>query len=664
VHVFGSDPGPRPGLLGRAQRAWIVLVAAGMAFLAAHVGFGLGGHRLDHFSSTWLYDSIEVLAVAAVAARAVVSREERAVWALLAIGLACWTLGDISWTAIYDGNPPFPSAADALYLAFYPPTYLALALLVRHRLSRFNTGVWLDGLAVALAVAALGSAVLLEVVIHATHGKLVSEAVNLAYPLGDIVLVAFVVGVFAVAGWRPGPGWLAIGGALVLTATADGIFLYETAVGAYTAGTILDALWPAALVLLGVAAWTSPGERRAIRLEGRPLAAAPLLCSLLALGVLVDSYVQRRNIVGVALAAAAVITVVVRTVVTLRENVRMNAEMRHLAATDALTGLGNRRKLMSDLDESFGHAGEQQLFVLYDLNGFKRYNDTFGHPTGDALLARLASKLELAVGEAGSCYRLGGDEFCALATIPTDRIEAFLDRTTEALAETGEGFEISTAFGCTILPDEASSSDEALRIADKRLYAQKYQSLVTRGRPHAVLLQALEEREPALREHVGGVAELSLQLAVRLELSENAIEELGLAAQLHDIGKLAIPDAVLAKTEPLEERELEFIRSHTVIGQRILDASPALNEVGRIVRATHERWDGTGYPDGLRGEEIPLAARVIAVCDAYSAMTEHRPHGRVYSPAGARAELKRLAGRQFDPRLVRLFCELDQPATV
>ncbi|HUY72016.1 MAG TPA: HD domain-containing phosphohydrolase [Gaiellaceae bacterium] len=661
-------PGIRPaGGLAVAQRAWLVLVAAGLLFFVAHT-LGAGGHELDGFASTWVYDTLELLAVAAVAARAVLIPAERAVWALLTLGIACWTLGDISWTVVYGGNPPFPSLADVFYLGFYPPTYLALALLVRHRLSRFNASVWLDGLTASLAAASLGAAILLEVVIRDTHGTVLAEAANLAYPIGDIVLVALVVSVFGISGRRPGPGWAAIGSALVLSALADGIYLYQTADGTYVSGTPLDALWPTALILLAIAAWSAPGWRCDVRLEGRPLAATPLICGLVAVGVLVDSYVERRNPVGVALAAAAVVTVVVRAVLTFRENGEMNEHMRLLASTDALTGLGNRRKLIADLDQVFAHgAAEQRLFVLCDLNGFKRYNDTFGHPAGDVLLARLGAKLAAAVGEQGSSYRLGGDEFCAMAVVETSGIERFLDLTTGALAESGEGFDISSAYGCAILPEEAQSSDEALRVADQRLYAQKYQSLVARGQPHAVLLQALEEREPALREHVGGVAELSLRFAAKLQIADAALEELGLAAQLHDIGKLAIPDSVLSKTEPLDEQELAFIRTHTLIGQRIVDASPALNEVGKIVRATHERWDGSGYPDGLAGEQIPLPARIISICDTYCAMIDKRAHGQLRTPEEALAELERLGGSQFDPALVKVFCALEparQPASV
>jgi diguanylate cyclase (GGDEF)-like protein len=644
----------------RLRWAWLALVAAGMTFFVLHVTVGVGGATLDDFTSTWVYDGLEVLALAAITARAVLVPSERTVWALLAVAVAFWTLGDISWTAIYDNNPPFPSFADSLYLAFYPAAYLALALLVRHRVSRFNSSVWLDGVAVSLAVSSIGAAVLLEVVIHGNQGKLVAQATNLAYPLGDIVLIAGVAGVYAVAGVRIGAAWAAIAGALTLSAIADSIYLYDSAVGSYKAGTILDALWPAALILLALAAWSTPGRRSAVRLEGRPLAATPLLCGLVALGVLLDSFVQHRNIVGVALASAAIVTVIARALVTFRENEQISEHMRTLAITDSLTGLGNRRKLVEDLDRSFEQpAFRQRVFVLFDMNGFKGYNDTFGHPAGDALLARVAAKLQEAVGATGSSYRLGGDEFCAMAEVQTSEIEGFLDRTTGALAESSESFAVSAAFGCVILPDEATETKEALRIADQRLYAQKYQMLIARAQPHAVLLQALEEREPALREHVGGVAELSLRLARALHLSGRELEELGLAAQLHDIGKLAIPDSVLSKPGPLDDDEIAFIRSHTVIGQRILDASPALNEVGKIVRSTHECWDETGYPDGLAGDTIPLAARIISVCDAYCAMTETRPHGVVRSPEEAREELRRLAGKQFDPALVDAFCALE-----
>ncbi len=154
------------------------------------------------------------------------------------------------------------------------------------------------------------------------------------------------------------------------------------------------------------------------------------------------------------------------------------------------------------------------------------------------------------------------------------------------------------------------------------------------------------------------MTELSLALGRELELDGDQLEELRLAAQLHDVGKLAIPDAVLMKHGELDEGEWEFIRQHTLIGQRILGAVPALHGIGKIIRASHECWDGSGYVDGLVGEDIPLAARVIAVCDTFAVMTSDRPYRDAASPIDALAELRSCAGTQFDPRLVSAFCDL------
>jgi diguanylate cyclase (GGDEF)-like protein len=334
------------------------------------------------------------------------------------------------------------------------------------------------------------------------------------------------------------------------------------------------------------------------------------------------------------------------------------------AHRDELTGLANRRKLLSDLERAFAEADEEdeRILIIYDLNGFKYYNDTFGHPAGDTLLQRLGDSLARAVEGTGSAYRLGGDEFCVLAAVPLDRVETLIDATTAALSEEGDGFSISTCFGAVFLPSEAADSSAALRMADQRLYAQKHATKLGRGRPHDVLLEALFERDPKLRDHVHGVAQLCAAVGTRLDLHAEDLEELIIAAQLHDVGKIGIPDAVLHKPGPLDEGELTLIRQHTVIGQRILGAVPALHRVGVIVRATHERWDGEGYVDGLVGDAIPLAARIIAVCDSFAAITSDRPYRAAMTLEQALAELRRCAGTQFDPEIVRVFCDEVGPA--
>jgi diguanylate cyclase (GGDEF)-like protein len=329
------------------------------------------------------------------------------------------------------------------------------------------------------------------------------------------------------------------------------------------------------------------------------------------------------------------------------------------AHSDDLTGIGNRRKLLSDLERVSAEAANESALIIYDLNGFKHYNDTFGHPAGDALLRRLAGKLAAAADTGyGTAYRLGGDEFAVLAAPPADAVEDLLDATVRALAEEGEGFSISACFGAVFIPSEGRDSTSALRIADQRLYAQKHTSKLRTGHPHLALLEALFERDPDLRTHVSSVTSLSGAVARRLGVEGHQLVELTVAAQLHDVGKIAIPDAVLHKPGPLTDEEWALMRQHTVIGQRILGAVPALRGVGTIVRATHERWDGTGYIDGLAGEAIPLAARIIAVCDAFEAMTAIRPYAAPAVTTEALDELRRCAGTQFDPEVVRAFCDV------
>ena len=181
--------------------------------------------------------------------------------------------------------------------------------------------------------------------------------------------------------------------------------------------------------------------------------------------------------------------------------------MRVHAVTDALTGLGNRRRLIEDLGRALaaGPEAPPQLLAIYDLDGFKLYNDTFGHPAGDALLARLAGALEEVVAPVGSSYRLGGDEFCVLADVPDD-LDAFLRATADALAASGEGFSVTSSHGGVLFPEEVDTPTDVLRLADQRLYIQKRERSGRRT-PHEMVLQALYERSPALRDHVGEVVE-------------------------------------------------------------------------------------------------------------------------------------------------------------
>jgi diguanylate cyclase (GGDEF)-like protein len=331
-------------------------------------------------------------------------------------------------------------------------------------------------------------------------------------------------------------------------------------------------------------------------------------------------------------------------------------ELAELSETDSLTLLPNRRKAMADLAALFAGEPPASVLVVFDLDGFKSYNDTFGHPAGDALLSRLGRRLANAVGERALAYRLGGDEFCVVGRGVDAERAALETAGAAALSEYGEAFSITASYGSVLIPAEARSPEEAMQASDQRMYARKHSS-----RPSAlsqsknVLLQALAEGHPELGGHLGQVGELVEAVAEELGLSEDQIQPIRHAAELHDIGKVAIPDPILGKSEPLEAAEWEFIRRHTIIGQRIVGAAPVLGSVGQLIRSSHEHWNGAGYPDGLAGEEIPLGARIIGVCDAYDAMTHDRPYRLARSSKDARAELRRCAGTQFDPAIVGAF---------
>jgi diguanylate cyclase (GGDEF)-like protein len=339
------------------------------------------------------------------------------------------------------------------------------------------------------------------------------------------------------------------------------------------------------------------------------------------------------------------------------ENEGLLAATMDEAITDPLTGLGNRRRLKRDLAEVLAgvHAGAELMVCMFDLDSFKAYNDTFGHGAGDALLARLALSLSTAAGDGASVYRLGGDEFCLLAQTNTVDGDRLLRAAVAALSDAGQGWMIQASWGVCWMPTEAASTSEALRLADERMYAQKTSRDTAGVQTTAALVQVLIERDVELGFHICRVAELAAATGRRLGLPDEDILRISLAAQLHDIGKTAIPESILAKDGPLNAEEWDFVRRHTMIGERIIAAAPSLAHTASLVRSSHERVDGTGYPDRLAGRAIPLGSRIIMVCDAYDAMTARRVYRMPMTLPEAIAELRLRAGTQFDAEIVEAF---------
>jgi two-component system, cell cycle response regulator len=641
-----------------AHHGWVHLTraaaAAGLAVFAAYTLLAPPEDDLFTFFNSGVYNALMVLAGVITGSHAYLVARERAAWTVITIAIACWTFGEVWYSAFKPES--YPSMADLGYIAFYPLLYVGIVLLLRSRARSIGGMLWLDGATAAAAAAALGAAVLFEVVADTTEGSTSAVVTNLAYPLGDVLLLSAVFGVFSLTGWRPGLRWLLLGLGVLSTALADAVYLFQSAEGTYVEGTWLDIFWPAALLLIASSAWVEDRTRDGLAIEGRPLLAVPAVGAVAATGILVYDHFVRLNVLAIVLASATLALVLVRLGLTFRENSRLFELTHREATTDALTGLANRRQLVADLERRLGRdTVAPTLLMLFDLDGFKGYNDTFGHPAGDALLERLGAKLATVPGAGGRVYRLGGDEFCLLASVADGEAEPLIDRACDALTERGEGFEITSSFGAVLLPDEAHDASHALQTADERLYAQKYSRRGESERTMAALLDALTIREPELEAQLADVGTLAVEVGKMLGLRRDELEELERAARLHDLGKLAVPDEILHKPGPLDEREWDFVRQHTIVGERILRASPALRSVATVVRWSHENWDGSGYPDGIAGEDIPLASRIIRACNAYVAMTSDRPYRVAFSVDAALDELKRRAATEYDPTVVRVL---------
>jgi two-component system, cell cycle response regulator len=478
--------------------------------------------------------------------------------------------------------------------------------------------------------------------------------VSLAYPICDTLLLSFAAALLVITGRLPGRAWALIILGLSTNALADAIYCYQVYGGSYVEGGWLDLFWPLGSIALAAASWQA-GQRIAARAASgwRAYTVPGLFAAVITVRLLLQPLLP---LAGAAefVVALMLMAIVVRFVVTLVENQQLLARVER----EPLTGLGNRGKLLEDLRSGLV-AERPQLLTLFDLDGFKSYNDTFGHPAGDAMLARLGRRLADTLPEGGTAYRIGGDEFCVLIPAAGGRLNGAVERAAAALDEHGSGFVVTSSFGTAALPDEAEDPLAALQLADRRMYEQKDSRRVSAGgQAKDVLLQALGEREPELEEHVRSVSKLAVAVGKQMDLDPGELLDVSRAAELHDIGKVAIPDAILNKPGPLNEEEWTFMKQHTVLGEGIIASAPALSQVAPLVRSTHERFDGGGYPDGLAGEDIPLASRIIFACDAFDAMTTKRTYAVPRSEEAAIDELRSCAGSQFDPTVIDALCEV------
>jgi diguanylate cyclase (GGDEF)-like protein/putative nucleotidyltransferase with HDIG domain len=354
-----------------------------------------------------------------------------------------------------------------------------------------------------------------------------------------------------------------------------------------------------------------------------------------------------------------------------------------LALTDPLTGLGNHRhfheRLQRDLDKA-QTEGFALTVCLLDIDNFKQINDRYGHPVGDRVLAQVAARLR----QGGEAFRLGGDEFALLLPRRDEHeslsiAQSVIDRVAETPCE--DAGKVSISAGIATYPQHGVERSELVRVADSALYLAKEHGKgrvrayrpdllelaelrrlaegpdrAARLRAAASLAHAVDARDAYTGSHSYMVGELAARVASRMGLDGEQIELARLAGALHDLGKLAIPEEILRKPSALNESERLVLQRHPQIGHRMLE-SLGVEPVADWVLHHHERWDGDGYPNRLRGDEIPLGARIIFVADAYDAMTSERVYRDPLAPRDALDELERCSGSQLDPLIVDAFAE-------
>ncbi|KRU30374.1 diguanylate cyclase [Clostridium sporogenes] len=344
----------------------------------------------------------------------------------------------------------------------------------------------------------------------------------------------------------------------------------------------------------------------------------------------------------------------------IRERKEMENKLEYLSYHDQLTGLYNRRFFENELKRLDVEENLPLTIVMADVNGLKLVNDSFGHAAGDELLKKVSEIIKKGCRYNDIIARLGGDEFVILLPktdiYETEQIVKNINAL--ALKETVSAVNISISFGYGTKKKEEEKIEEILKKAEDYMYKKKlFESPSMRGKTIGAIISTLHEKNKREEEHSHRVSMLCQDMGHALGLTESETEELKTIGLLHDIGKIAIEENILNKSEELTEDEWQEIKRHSEIGYRILNTVNDMLEISEYVLYHHERWDGKGYPKGLKGEEIPLQSRIITIIDAYDAMTSQRSYRSALPEESAIEELKINAGTQFDPDLVRIFIE-------
>lgn len=340
-------------------------------------------------------------------------------------------------------------------------------------------------------------------------------------------------------------------------------------------------------------------------------------------------------------------------------------KLEHMSIYDALTGLYNFNYFNKKIDDYEKSNYSSIGIIMCDLNGLKLVNDTFGHQYGDIFLKNFADILKRSVREQDVVARIGGDEFSVILTETNkEQVEKIVKRIHANIEEFNNSldnkmFKLSVAIGFSISDNKNKKIEEAIKEADDVMYRNKLMNKASsKNQILSVLMAALAEKDFVTSGHTKRVVDMCTKIADKIELDEDRKNKLILLAEVHDLGKIAIPDNILKKPGKLSQEEWEIMKSHTEKGYRIALNSHELSSIADLILKHHERWDGKGYPLGLSKNDIPIECRILAVVDAYDAMTNLRPYNQVRTHEEAIEEIKRCSGTQFDPEIVDIFISI------
>ncbi|MFC5058178.1 diguanylate cyclase [Saccharothrix xinjiangensis] len=611
--------------------------------------------------------------------------EHRAPWVVLGLGQVVYALADTTfYVSHYVLNEThYPSIADVFYIGHYPLVIAGLVVLIRQRRSHRDLPGLLD--AASLTV---GAGLLSWVFVIGPQTRLgtplLVEVASLAYPLMDLVVLLVSLRLLFGGGGRRDASFVLLSAWLAAILTADTVYVLQRLDHTYAAGNFLDAIWLTGNLALGACALHPSMGRIAQAADVPVLRLSWPRLAVLCLGALIGPLLLllqhaqgvQRDVPAIAVGCAVLFAL------TTTRLAGLAVDQRRIAITDGLTGLRSRRYFEARLADDVARAeriGGPLAVVILDVDRFKRINDGFGHPGGDRVLVEVADRLRAVAGPDHVLARYGGEEFALITTgADAEQPTRLAERLRHAVARDPivvsdeASVTVTLSAGTAAFAPHHGTASALVSAADRALYLAK-----DLGRDRAVAggTSVAEHREDVAVDYLDQVADLvdlrvaspgrSLAIAewariVAERLARDAAEvrTAHRAGRLLDVGMIVLPDDLLTESGPLTDQQWHLLHEHPDSGARMVGVLPDHADVAEVIRQHHERWDGAGYPNGLRGERIRIEARVLSVCDAWAAMRADRPHRRALTHEQAVRELRVGRGARFDPHLVDVFLEL------